>query len=167
MSSINDKSDWKTVQKAFVVIDFAPRDIEVGTLGGGREGRRVLYLFKTTLSPLVTRASYAGSDRVLCLHSQNLLGIIASVLHLGNIQFEEDNNGHAIITNGTQLHWISKVPAGRVSDSELIWRRPAQGPKHMVSHPGHWHIEQSLYGQTFRPVEIQLQFHALLPYTPV
>uniref|UniRef100_A0A670ZYI4 Myosin IH n=1 Tax=Pseudonaja textilis TaxID=8673 RepID=A0A670ZYI4_PSETE len=82
--SINDKSDWRTVQKAFVVIDFAPRDIE------------------------------------------NLLGIIASVLHLGNIQFEEDSNGHAIITNGTQLHWISKVPAGRVRDSELIWRRPAQ-----------------------------------------
>ncbi|ETE71621.1 Myosin-Ih, partial [Ophiophagus hannah] len=67
VSSINDKSDWRTVQKAFVVIDFAPRDIE------------------------------------------NLLGIIASVLHLGNIQFEEDSNGHAIITNGTQLHWISKL----------------------------------------------------------
>ncbi|XP_013925114.1 PREDICTED: unconventional myosin-Ih, partial [Thamnophis sirtalis] len=67
VSSVNDGSDWRTVQKAFVVIDFAPRDIE------------------------------------------NLLGIIASVLHLGNIQFEEDSNGHAIITNGTQLHWISKL----------------------------------------------------------
>ncbi|XP_063171564.1 unconventional myosin-Ih isoform X4 [Candoia aspera] len=40
---------------------------------------------------------------------QNLLGIIASVLHLGNIQFEEDSNGHAIITNGTQIKWISKL----------------------------------------------------------
>ncbi|KAL8180013.1 UNVERIFIED_CONTAM: Unconventional myosin-Ih, partial [Gekko kuhli] len=39
----------------------------------------------------------------------NLFGIIASVLHLGNIQFEEDSNGHAIITNGTQIKWISKL----------------------------------------------------------
>ncbi|XP_060105855.1 unconventional myosin-Ih [Heteronotia binoei] len=67
VSSINDRSDWRMVRKAFTVIDFAERDI------------------------------------------QNLFGIIASVLHLGNIQFEEDTNGHAIITNGTQIKWISKL----------------------------------------------------------
>ncbi|XP_044296365.1 unconventional myosin-Ih [Varanus komodoensis] len=65
--SINDRSDWRTVRKAFAVIEFAKRDTE------------------------------------------NLFGIIASVLHLGNVQFEEDNNGHAIITRGTQLRWISKL----------------------------------------------------------
>ncbi|XP_062999815.1 unconventional myosin-Ih isoform X2 [Elgaria multicarinata webbii] len=65
--SINDRSDWRMVHKAFTVIDFTARDIE------------------------------------------NLFGIIASVLHLGNIQFEEDSNGHAIITRGTQIKWISKL----------------------------------------------------------
>uniref|UniRef100_A0A8B9VF45 Myosin IH n=1 Tax=Anas zonorhyncha TaxID=75864 RepID=A0A8B9VF45_9AVES len=40
---------------------------------------------------------------------EHLFGIVASVLHLGNIQFEEDSNGHAIIRNGTQIKWISKV----------------------------------------------------------
>lgn len=29
MSSINDKSDWKTVRKALSVIDFSQKDIEV------------------------------------------------------------------------------------------------------------------------------------------
>uniref|UniRef100_A0A670J7F7 Myosin IH n=1 Tax=Podarcis muralis TaxID=64176 RepID=A0A670J7F7_PODMU len=67
VSSINDRSDWRTVHKAFTVIDFKARDLE------------------------------------------NLFGVIASVLHLGNIQFEEDSNGHAIITTGSQIKWISKV----------------------------------------------------------
>uniref|UniRef100_A0A8C4JIF7 Myosin IH n=1 Tax=Dromaius novaehollandiae TaxID=8790 RepID=A0A8C4JIF7_DRONO len=40
---------------------------------------------------------------------EHLFGIVASVLHFGNIQFEEDSNGHAIIRNGTQIKWISKV----------------------------------------------------------
>uniref|UniRef100_A0A670J857 Myosin IH n=1 Tax=Podarcis muralis TaxID=64176 RepID=A0A670J857_PODMU len=67
VSSINDRSDWRTVHKAFTVIDFKARDLE------------------------------------------NLFGVIASVLHLGNIQFEEDSNGHAIITTGSQIKWISKL----------------------------------------------------------
>ncbi|XP_038229502.1 unconventional myosin-Ih isoform X10 [Dermochelys coriacea] len=67
VSVINDKSDWKTVHKAFSVIDFTETDIE------------------------------------------HLFGVIASVLHLGNIQYEEDSNGHAIITNSSQIKWISKL----------------------------------------------------------
>uniref|UniRef100_A0A8C8S3V4 Myosin IH n=1 Tax=Pelusios castaneus TaxID=367368 RepID=A0A8C8S3V4_9SAUR len=74
VSSINDKSDWKTVRKALSVIDFTDTNIE------------------------------------------HLFGVIASVLHLGNIQYEEDSNGHAIITNGSQIKWLSKVsPLGRRS----------------------------------------------------
>ncbi|XP_066466085.1 unconventional myosin-Ih [Tiliqua scincoides] len=67
VASINDRSDWRTVRKAFAVIDFTERDTE------------------------------------------NLFAVIASVLHLGNIQFEEDSKGHAIITKGTQIKWISKL----------------------------------------------------------
>nr|XP_033811485.1 unconventional myosin-Ih isoform X1 [Geotrypetes seraphini] len=67
VSSINDKNDWKTVRKAFSVINFTDADIE------------------------------------------HLFGIIASVLYLGNIQYEEDHRGHAIITDGAQIRWISKL----------------------------------------------------------
>uniref|UniRef100_L7N022 Myosin motor domain-containing protein n=1 Tax=Anolis carolinensis TaxID=28377 RepID=L7N022_ANOCA len=67
VSSINDRSDWRTVNKAFTVIDFSAADIE------------------------------------------NLFSVIGSVLHLGNVHFEEDSNGHAIIVKGTQIKWISKV----------------------------------------------------------
>ncbi|XP_062822649.1 unconventional myosin-Ih [Anolis carolinensis] len=67
VSSINDRSDWRTVNKAFTVIDFSAADIE------------------------------------------NLFSVIGSVLHLGNVHFEEDSNGHAIIVKGTQIKWISKL----------------------------------------------------------
>jgi len=29
VSSINDKSDWKTVQKALTIVEFSEKDIEV------------------------------------------------------------------------------------------------------------------------------------------
>uniref|UniRef100_A0AAX7UTV7 Myosin IHb n=1 Tax=Astatotilapia calliptera TaxID=8154 RepID=A0AAX7UTV7_ASTCA len=54
VSSINDKSDWKTVRKALSVIDLSESDIE------------------------------------------NLFGIIASVLHMGNIKFEADARGYLL-----------------------------------------------------------------------
>uniref|UniRef100_A0A8D3BTC2 Myosin IHb n=1 Tax=Scophthalmus maximus TaxID=52904 RepID=A0A8D3BTC2_SCOMX len=54
VSSINDKSDWRTVRKALSVIEFSESDIE------------------------------------------HLFGIIASVLHLGNIKFEADVRGYLL-----------------------------------------------------------------------
>uniref|UniRef100_A0A672GHL0 Unconventional myosin-Ih-like n=1 Tax=Salarias fasciatus TaxID=181472 RepID=A0A672GHL0_SALFA len=56
VSSINDKSDWKTVRKALSVIEFSESDIE------------------------------------------HLFGIIASVLHMGNIKFDTDSRGYTIKT---------------------------------------------------------------------
>ncbi|XP_026153613.1 unconventional myosin-Ih isoform X2 [Mastacembelus armatus] len=67
VSSINDKNDWKTVQKALSVIELSKSDIE--------------YLF----------------------------GIIASVLHLGNIKFEADVRGYATLSNNQEMHWVSKL----------------------------------------------------------
>ncbi|XP_006004623.1 unconventional myosin-Ih [Latimeria chalumnae] len=67
VSSVNDKSDWRTVRKAFSVIDFEENVLE------------------------------------------HLFGIVASILHLGNIQYDEDNHGHAIIPNDSSLRWISKL----------------------------------------------------------
>ncbi|KAM3874507.1 unconventional myosin-Ih-like [Diretmus argenteus] len=67
VSSISDKSDWKTVRKAFSVIEFSESDIE------------------------------------------NLFGIIASVLHLGNVKFDADFRGYAILNNNPEMHWLSKL----------------------------------------------------------
>uniref|UniRef100_A0A669CWK5 Unconventional myosin-Ih n=1 Tax=Oreochromis niloticus TaxID=8128 RepID=A0A669CWK5_ORENI len=67
VSSINDKSDWKTVRKALSVIDLSESDIE------------------------------------------NLFGIIASVLHMGNIKFEADARGYATLNNNQEMQWVSKL----------------------------------------------------------
>uniref|UniRef100_A0AAQ5ZH21 Myosin IHb n=1 Tax=Amphiprion ocellaris TaxID=80972 RepID=A0AAQ5ZH21_AMPOC len=67
VSSINDKSDWKTVRKALSVIEFSESDTE------------------------------------------HLFGIIASVLHLGNIKFDVDARGYATLNNNQEMHWVSKL----------------------------------------------------------
>uniref|UniRef100_A0A668AEP5 Myosin IHb n=1 Tax=Myripristis murdjan TaxID=586833 RepID=A0A668AEP5_9TELE len=67
VSSVNDKSDWRTVQKALSVVDFSENDIE------------------------------------------HLFGIIASVLHLGNVKFGADPRGYAILNNNPEMHWLSKL----------------------------------------------------------
>ncbi|KAK1884380.1 Unconventional myosin-Ih [Dissostichus eleginoides] len=68
VSSINDKSDWRTVRKALSVIEFSENDIE------------------------------------------QLFGIIASVLHLGNIKFEANERGYASLNNNNQeMNWVSKL----------------------------------------------------------
>lgn len=40
---------------------------------------------------------------------QQLFGIIASVLHLGNIKFEVDAQGYACLVDNQEMHWVSKV----------------------------------------------------------
>nr|XP_020474253.1 unconventional myosin-Ih-like isoform X2 [Monopterus albus] len=67
VSSINDKSDWKTVQKALSVIEFSQCDTE------------------------------------------HLFGIIASVLHMGNIKFEADVQGYATLSNNQEMQWVSTL----------------------------------------------------------
>uniref|UniRef100_A0A671NXG9 Unconventional myosin-Ih-like n=1 Tax=Sinocyclocheilus anshuiensis TaxID=1608454 RepID=A0A671NXG9_9TELE len=61
VSSINDKSDWKTVQKALTIIEFSEKDIE------------------------------------------HLFAILASVLHLGNVQFGASALGYATLNNSAEL----------------------------------------------------------------
>uniref|UniRef100_A0A3Q3JI70 Myosin IHa n=1 Tax=Monopterus albus TaxID=43700 RepID=A0A3Q3JI70_MONAL len=41
--------------------------------------------------------------------SNHLFGIIAIVLHLGNIHFDSDNKGHALLNNNAELHWVSNL----------------------------------------------------------
>ncbi|KAF7217069.1 transcript variant X1 [Nothobranchius furzeri] len=41
--------------------------------------------------------------------TENLFGIIASVLHMGNIKFEADARGYATLNNNQEMHWVSKL----------------------------------------------------------
>ncbi|KAM9118579.1 unconventional myosin-Ih [Pangshura tecta] len=116
VSSINDKSDWKTVRKAFSVVDFTETDIE------------------------------------------QLFGVIASVLHLGNIQYEEDTNGHAIITNGSQIKWISKLLGVHLSIlQEALTHRKIEARSEEVLSPLNIDLAfcardaaaKAIYGRTF------------------
>ena len=34
---------------------------------------------------------------------------MASVLHLGNVKFDTDSLGYAVLNNNPQIHWLSKV----------------------------------------------------------
>lgn len=52
----------------------------------------------------------------LCV-MQHLFGIIASVLHLGNIKFETDVRGYASLSNNQEMHWVSKVSNEQTADS--------------------------------------------------
>uniref|UniRef100_A0A3B5APN7 Unconventional myosin-Ih-like n=1 Tax=Stegastes partitus TaxID=144197 RepID=A0A3B5APN7_9TELE len=40
---------------------------------------------------------------------EHLFGIIASVLHLGNIKFDADARGYAALNNNQEMHWVSKL----------------------------------------------------------
>lgn len=40
---------------------------------------------------------------------QHLFGIVASVLHLGNVKYAADNEGYATLNGNQELHWVSKV----------------------------------------------------------
>lgn len=40
---------------------------------------------------------------------QELLNIIASVLHLGNVQYSQEEGGNACITSDTQIKYLARV----------------------------------------------------------
>lgn len=40
---------------------------------------------------------------------QDLFGVVASVLHLGNVEFDPDSRGHASLNNNTELRWVTTV----------------------------------------------------------
>ncbi|XP_061655785.1 unconventional myosin-Ih isoform X2 [Phyllopteryx taeniolatus] len=116
VSSINDKSDWKTVRKALSVVDFGESDTE--------------YLF----------------------------GIIASVLHLGNIEFEADARGYASLRNGQEMHWLSEllgIPAEVLQ--HVLTHRKIEAKTEEVSSPlsvdhavyARDALAKAVYGRTF------------------
>ncbi|XP_013859201.1 unconventional myosin-Ih [Austrofundulus limnaeus] len=41
--------------------------------------------------------------------TEDLFGIIASVLHLGNVKFDADARGYATLNNNSEMQWVSKL----------------------------------------------------------
>ncbi|KAJ3605608.1 hypothetical protein NHX12_027653 [Muraenolepis orangiensis] len=117
VSSINDKSQWRTVRNAFSGIEFSEKDVE------------------------------------------NLFAIIASVLHLGNVKFESDPLGNAILhDNNPELHWLSKllgIPT-RVLQQGLTHRKIEANMEEVFSPFSVEHavyardaLAKAVYGRTF------------------
>lgn len=48
-------------------------------------------------------------DLCLLLPWQDLLSIVASVLHLGNVQFAADEQGNAQVTTENQIKYLARV----------------------------------------------------------
>ncbi|XP_067340980.1 unconventional myosin-Ih isoform X5 [Channa argus] len=73
-----------------------------------------------------------------CLHYsylvQHLFGIIASVLHLGNIKFGIDVRGYSTLINNQEMHWVSKVFTP-FSVDHAVYARDA--------------LAKAIYGRTF------------------
>ncbi|XP_054612452.1 unconventional myosin-Ih [Dunckerocampus dactyliophorus] len=116
VSSINDKSDWKTVRRALSVIGFSESDTE------------------------------------------HLFGIIASVLHLGNVSFEADARGYASLNNNLEMHWVSKllgIPAQVLQQG--LTHRKIEAKKEEVFSPfsvdhaiyARDALAKAIYGRTF------------------
>uniref|UniRef100_A0A3B3TQF3 Myosin IH n=1 Tax=Poecilia latipinna TaxID=48699 RepID=A0A3B3TQF3_9TELE len=113
VSSINDKSDWKTVRKALSVIDFGESDTE------------------------------------------HLFGIIASVLHLGNLKFDADARGYATIKNNQEMHWLLGIP-NQVLQQGLTHRKIEAKTEEVLSPFSVEHaayardaLAKAIYGRTF------------------
>ncbi|XP_041854522.1 unconventional myosin-Ih isoform X2 [Melanotaenia boesemani] len=43
------------------------------------------------------------------VNTNHLFEVVASVLHLGNVQFDTDNKGHVLLNNNTELNWVSNL----------------------------------------------------------
>uniref|UniRef100_A0AAQ5YVI2 Myosin IHb n=1 Tax=Amphiprion ocellaris TaxID=80972 RepID=A0AAQ5YVI2_AMPOC len=113
VSSINDKSDWKTVRKALSVIEFSESDTE------------------------------------------HLFGIIASVLHLGNIKFDVDARGYATLNNNQEMHWLLGIP-NQVLQQGLTHRKIEAKTEEVFSPFSVDHavyardaLAKAIYGRTF------------------
>lgn len=89
VSSINDRNDWKTVKNALQIINIDDINTNVS--------------WTNSLSPSVLR------HLTIVLSVQHLFGIVASVLHLGNVQFVSDSKDHALLDNKAELRWVSNV----------------------------------------------------------
>ncbi|XP_071340243.1 unconventional myosin-Ih [Trachinotus anak] len=92
------------------------------------------------------------------INTDYLFGIVASVLHLGNVQFESDGKNHALLNNNTELHWVSNLlGVDAHSLQEGLTYRKIEAQKDQVLSPftidhaiyARDALAKAIYGQTF------------------
>ncbi|KAM9360809.1 unconventional myosin-Ih [Symphorus nematophorus] len=92
------------------------------------------------------------------INTNHLFGIVASVLHLGNIQFDSDSKGHALLNNNAELHWVSNLlGVDAHSLQEGLTYRKIEARKDQVLSPftidhaiyARDALAKAIYGQTF------------------
>ncbi|XP_029018061.1 unconventional myosin-Ih [Betta splendens] len=88
----------------------------------------------------------------------HLFGIIASVLHLGNVHFDSDAKGHALLNNKAPLHWVSNLLGvdGSILQEGLTYRKIEASKDEVLSPFTVDHaiyardaLAKAMYGQTF------------------
>ncbi|KAM9391983.1 unconventional myosin-Ih [Pholidichthys leucotaenia] len=91
-------------------------------------------------------------------NTDELLRIVASVLHLGNVQFDCDSKGHALMNNKAELHWVSNLLGvdGQTLQEGLTFRRIEAKTELVLSPFTVDHaiyvrdaLAKAIYGQTF------------------
>uniref|UniRef100_A0A3Q1EPT8 Myosin IHa n=1 Tax=Acanthochromis polyacanthus TaxID=80966 RepID=A0A3Q1EPT8_9TELE len=89
------------------------------------------------------------------INTNHLFGIVASVLHLGNIQFDSDSKGHALLNDNTELHWLLGVDVQNLQEG-LTFRK-IEAKKDQVLTPfttdhaiyARDALSKAIYGHTF------------------
>uniref|UniRef100_A0A8D3D674 Myosin IH n=1 Tax=Scophthalmus maximus TaxID=52904 RepID=A0A8D3D674_SCOMX len=89
------------------------------------------------------------------INTNHLFGIVASVLHLGNVQFDSDSKGHALMNNNPELRWLLGVDAHTLQEG-LTYRK-IEAQKDQVLSPftidhaiyARDALAKAMYGQTF------------------
>ncbi|XP_040897937.1 unconventional myosin-Ih [Toxotes jaculatrix] len=92
------------------------------------------------------------------INTNHLFGIVASVLHLGNVQFDSDSKGHALLNNNAELRWVSNLLGiDAHSLQEGLTYRKIEAKKDQVLSPfttdhaiyARDALAKAIYGQTF------------------
>ncbi|XP_007559246.2 unconventional myosin-Ih [Poecilia formosa] len=91
-------------------------------------------------------------------NTNHLFRVVASVLHLGNVHFDPDSKGHALLKNNTELNWVSDllgVDANSLKEG-LTFRKIEAKTEQVLSPFTIDHaiyvrdaLAKAIYGQTF------------------
>uniref|UniRef100_A0A3B5MTI6 Myosin IHa n=1 Tax=Xiphophorus couchianus TaxID=32473 RepID=A0A3B5MTI6_9TELE len=91
-------------------------------------------------------------------NTNHLFRVVASVLHLGNVHFDPDSKGHALLKNNTELNWVSDllgVDANNLKEG-LTFRKIEAKTEQVLSPFTIDHaiyvrdaLAKAIYGQTF------------------
>ncbi|XP_035021483.1 unconventional myosin-Ih [Hippoglossus stenolepis] len=92
------------------------------------------------------------------INTNHLFGIVASVLHLGNIEFDPDSKGRALLNNNAALRWVSNLLGvdAQTLQEGLTYRKIEANTDQVLSPFTIDHaiyardaLAKAIYGQTF------------------